>query len=523
MIFSSVNFLFFFLPASVGGFFLLSRVSRTMGAAWLLLASVFFYGLWSPAHVLLLAFSILVNYGLGLLVTKNCAADGSVSRRKLFMLLGVCFNISLLVYYKYSNFLLQTSAAWLGTPSVTLDLVFPLGISFFTFTQISFLVDAYYKRASECSLLHYGLFVTFFPHLLAGPILHHKEMMPQFRQDDVYRVNWTNINVGLTIFFIGLFKKTVLADGIAVYVPQAFSAAAQGQAVGLLDAWCGALAYTLQLYFDFSGYSDMAIGMSRLVGIRLPLNFHSPYKALNIIDFWQRWHMTLSRFLRDYIYFPLMFSRISKRWLNVPLAGNPKWPANHYVCIVLTMTIAGMWHGAGWTFILFGLLHGLLLSINHAWHGLRSFLGHGAGRPTVLGGLAARTLTFCCVVVSLVIFRAEGLDALTLLLQGLAGLGPGGGGLYRGGFASGGEGMLALGWIVCLLALVWLPPNTQQIMADADPALGMPREKLSGRLYALVRWKPGLAWGVATMGVALLGILSVIVSSSNPEFLYFQF
>jgi D-alanyl-lipoteichoic acid acyltransferase DltB (MBOAT superfamily) len=296
MLFNSYPFVFLFLPIALAGFFALGRRSRALAIAWLALASLFFYGWWNPVYVGLLLASITFNY-----LVARCLhfldTTAAAPHRKSLLVLAVGANLGLLAYYKYTGFFLRNLNALAGT-HLAADIVLPLGISFFTFTQIAFLVDTYRREVREFNFLHYGLFVTYFPHLIAGPILHHKEIMPQFRQLETYRPDYRNLAIGLSIFAIGLFKKVNLADGFAQDVTPAFKAASAGAALGLVDAWRGALAYTLQLYFDFSGYCDMAIGVSLLFGINLPLNFNSPYQATGIVDFWRRWHMTLSRFLR---------------------------------------------------------------------------------------------------------------------------------------------------------------------------------------------------------------------------------
>ena len=284
----------------------------------------------------------------------------------------------------------------------------PLGISFFTFQKIAYLVDAYRGEVRAGGFLSFALFVTFFPQLIAGPIVHHSEVIPQFGQKSTYRPNLDNLSMGIGIFVLGLAKKTVLADSIATYATPVFRAAQAGADPTLFEAWGGALAYTFQLYFDFSGYSDMAIGLALMFNIRLPINFNSPYKATNIIDFWRRWHITLSRFLRDYLY--------------IPLGGNRHGVARRYANLMLTMLLGGLWHGAGWTFIVWGGLHGIFLVINHFWHAL------GVGSATTSGarpgsdGSAARTITFLAVMVAWVFFRAEDFDAATRILAGMAGL-----------------------------------------------------------------------------------------------------
>lgn len=490
MLFNSYTFLFLFLPVAFLGFFRIGRYSRPLAALWLFAASLFFYGWWNPAYVGLLLGSIFFNYAIGMALSRE-HARGNFPRRKWILGLGITADLCLLGYFKYANFFVANADTVLGMGWHIEPIILPLGISFFTFTQIAFLVDAYRGEVKEANFIHYGLFVTYFPHLIAGPVLHHKEMMPQFALPATYRVHWENLSVGLTIFGIGLFKKVVLADGIAPYASPVFATAAGGGAVAFAEAWGGALAYTFQLYFDFSGYSDMAIGMSRLFGVKLPLNFASPYKAVNIVEFWRRWHMTLSRFLRDYLYFPL--------------GGNRKGPARRYLNLMATMLLGGLWHGAGWTFVIWGALHGLYLVINHGWHQVRRAMGHDLTRSTRLGRFAGMSLTFLVVVIGWVFFRADNLDAALSILRGMAGL--------NGGLSESG-GHPDFGWIAALWALVWLAPNTQQIMAASRPALEEVGD--SGPLS----WRPNGLW---LAGVAVGVLYAVTEMGKVSEFLYFQF
>mgnify|MGYP003343037928 CR=1 FL=1 len=328
MLFNSYPFIFFYLPIVFLLFFQLSKLNKPNAICWLGLASLFFYGWWNPKYVLLLLSSILFNYTVG----KEICRQPSLKRKKYFLWGSVTANLLLLGFFKYTNFFIE-GVNRIGGNLSPIEIVLPLGISFFTFTQIAFLVDAYRGIAKEYKFSHYLLFVTWFPHLIAGPVLHHKQMMPQFSFFKTYRLNPESIAVGLTLFSIGLFKKVVFADQFALYANPVFDGAHHGQSPMLFEAWIGALAYTLQLYFDFSGYSDMAIGLSRLFNIRLPLNFNSPYKAASIIEFWRRWHMTLSTFLRDYLY--------------IPLGGNRRGPVRHQFNIMVTMLLGGLWHGAG--------------------------------------------------------------------------------------------------------------------------------------------------------------------------------
>src|SRR5262249_9803001 len=389
-----------------------------------------------------------------------------------------------------------------------------------TFTQIAFLVDAYQGKAEEYSLTHYALFVTYFPHLIAGPILHHREMMPQFAEPATYRVHYDNLAVGLTIFVIGLFKKVMLADGIAPYVGPLFGLPQTGAAPTFLEAWCGVTAYSLQLYFDFSGYSDMAIGLSRMFGVTLPLNFHSPYKAANISELWQRWHMTLSRFLREYLF--------------IPLGGHRKSAARRYFAIVATMVLCGLWHGAGWTYLLFGALQGAYLAVNQAWRMLRRRFFRKRARPVWWGKALGILLTFVAWLFGLAIFRSQSVGDALVMVQGMIG---------SNGFAlpdvwrvrwgelatwlqahgidfTDSRGLVKAGllnWILILLAICWFTPNTQQIMARFDPALNIPRDTAPARVLA---WRPAAFVALFPATIAFTAIVNL---HRQSEFLYFQF
>ena len=520
MLFNSYSFIFLYLPIVLVGFFQLGRINHTWAAGWLALASLFFYGYWNPAYVGLLLGSIACNYTFGLWIAKAGVRHDAPGKKHL-LIVAIAANLLLLAYYKYANFFVVSVNGIAGTQWSMGEIILPLGISFFTFTQLAFLVDTYQGKVKEYNFLHYILFVTYFPHLIAGPVLHHKEMMPQFAKAATYRFNYENLSVGLTIFFIGLFKKTVLADGIATYVGPVFAASAAGAHLTFIDAWGGALCYTLQLYFDFSGYSDMAIGLSRMFGVTLPLNFHSPYKSVNIIEFWRRWHMTLSRFLRDYLY--------------IPLGGNRKGKYRRHLNLMITMLLGGLWHGAGWTYVLWGGLHGLYLAINHGWHGLRRSLGQNPQEPLSKPMHAiAVFVTFLVVVAAWAVFRADNLSTAAGILKGMAGMngfvlpdewlhkwGIFGQWLTAHGYATpafsyplikGG----AINWIWISLLIVWLAPNTQQIMAMYKPALDMPEGIKAKRLL----WRPSYTWLVASVLCSVFAILSF---SELSEFIYFQF
>ncbi len=350
MLFSTYGFIFFFLPvAFVVYFFLNKKRLTTLAKAWLVFSSLFFYSWWNIAYLPLILVSMLFNYGVGGELAKGNQGKNK-SFREIMLILGILSNLTLLGYFKYADFLIDNINYVSGTQIASLNLVLPLAISFFTFQQIAYLVDSYKLETYEYDFLNYTVFVTFFPQLIAGPIVHHKEMMPQFSMNRAKIINYKHILMGLFIFSIGLFKKVVIADSLAVWVSVGFDNAST---LNFFEAWAVSLSYTFQLYFDFSGYADMAIGLALLFNIKLPINFNSPYKALSIQDFWRRWHMTLSRFLRDYIY--------------IPLGGNRVGECRMYFNLLATFVIGGLWHGAGWTFVFWGFLHGIALVIQRVW------------------------------------------------------------------------------------------------------------------------------------------------------------
>ena len=392
----------------LAGFFLLGRkVHHQVAVAWLVIGSLFFYGWWNPAYVSLIVGSMIFNYAVGFQLQRSHTAEGF---RKHLLAFGATVNLALIGYFKYANFFVNNLNSTAGTSFHLENIILPLAISFFTFQQIAYLVDAYRRELHEYNFLHYFLFVTFFPQLIAGPIVHHKEMMPQFQQDKMYMPRATNFAVGITVFGIGLFKKVILADGVAEYATPIFAIAdSSAGLITFFDAWGGALAYTLQIYFDFSGYTDMAIGSAILFGIKLPMNFNSPYKSLNIIDFWRRWHMTLSRFFRDYLY--------------IPLGGAKAGTSRMLVNLIITMLLGGLWHGAGWTFVLWGLLHGLYLAANHVWRTFRkNTLGHNLENRSFIGKTASVMLTMLAVTLGWVLFRAETIHGASGMLKGMFGV-----------------------------------------------------------------------------------------------------
>ena len=529
MLFNSYGFIFAFLPVVLAGFFLIGRSSHAMAAFWLVAASLFFYSWWDARYMGLLLASVAFNYAAGYLISRR-RSNLKTRPPALLLATAIAVNFSFLAYFKYANFFVDNLNQLTGSSLTLATIVLPLGISFFTFTQIAFLVDTYQGKVKEFNFVHYALFVTYFPHLIAGPVLHHAEMMPQFARRNVCRINWDNMAVGLSIFVLGLAKKVLLADSVADFSTPVFDAVKAGGEPMLIEAWVGALAYTLQLYFDFSAYSDMAIGLSLMFNVRLPLNFNSPYKATSIIEFWRCWHMTLSRFLRDYLY--------------IPLGGSRLGASRRYVNLVITMLLGGLWHGAGWTFVIWGALHGLYLLVNHAWRAFKTRLGWADGGR--LAGIGAGALTFLAVVVGWVFFRADNTSTAVTMLQGMAGMN----GVSLPASLEGrlGQVLPSADWlkftgsfpltllnnfnaassIALGLLVVWLMPNVHQmflryrpVCEDGDGGESANDAATSkGWVAKALIWKPTTAHAIA---LAVLFFLSFISLTKVSEFLYFQF
>lgn len=406
MLFNSYGFIFLYLPAVLFIFFWLARFRHSYSAAWLAVASLFFYGYWNPAYVGLLLVSVICNYTFGMWIVQAALRTDSW-RSKQLLVIAIVANLALLAYYKYANFFLANVNNAVGSNFSLGEIILPLGISFFTFTQIAFLVDTWQGKVKEYNFIHYTLFVTYFPHLIAGPVLHHGEMMPQFASRVNYRVNWEHIAGGIVLFTLGLCKKTLWADSFASFANAIFSGVQRGDIPTIYEAWCGALAYTMQIYFDFSGYTDMALGIALMFNIHLPINFFSPYKATSIIEFWRSWHMTLSRFLRDYLY--------------IPLGGNRMGKSRRYANLMATMLLGGLWHGAGWTFACWGGLHGIYLTVNHVW--CEKFPGRAVGwLPAWICGLIGGSITFTSVVIAWVVFRSVDISHALVMLKAMGGI-----------------------------------------------------------------------------------------------------
>lgn len=515
MLFNSYFFILIFLPLTVAGFFVLGRLGMyTCALGWMVGASLFFYAWINPAYLMIILASILFNYYWGLMVTRGS---------RILLAIGIAVNLAGLGYFKYANFFLDNLRAMTGIHVDMAPVFLPLAISFYTFQQIAYLVDAHEGKTREDSFLNYCLFVTFFPRLMQGPIVYHKEMMPQFVQKAIFHFNPQNVAVGLTVFFFGLFKKVIIADGLARYATPVFDAAEQQYVLSFMEAWEGALAYTLQIYFDFSGYSDMAIGLAYLFGIRIALNFNSPYKSASVIDFWRRWHISLSRFLRDYLY--------------IPLGGNRKGDSRRWVNILITMLLGGLWHGAAWTFVLWGGLHGVFLVINHNWRKVKQRF-HYPSRSGRLGHLCGCILTFLSVTIAWVFFRADNTTAALHIIKSMAG---------QNGFALPErylvkfatvslplqqwgvdfrqlryfEGSNDVAYIAIALLIVWFAPNVQQMMNRYQPYLNaMGKEGKLPDPPEWLMWQPSVKWALALVACAFVALLLL---SRATEFLYFQF
>ena len=535
MLFNSPIFIFAFLPVAVAVFYAISAANLARAFLWLIAASLFFYAWWRPLNVLLIAPSIALNY---------LAADFLIRRQterprlaSVVFWCAIVFNICFIGYFKYISFLATVSNDVFGSDLMIQSVALPLGVSFITFQKIALLVDARSGRVQQVGLRDYVLFVLFFPPLISGPIVHFRELMPQFKAMDG-RWYWENAAAGLGLFFAGLFKKLVLADPIAVLINPIWSDAASGGHPALLQAWAAALGYMVQLYFDFSGYSDMATGAARLFGIKLPTNFNSPLKAASIIDYWSRWHMTLTRFLTAYIFSPITLAFARRRMArDVPgMAGRRTTPAAFLQLLalptIITMLVSGLWHGAGYQFLIFGALHGVALVVNHAWRLWQPKSWNHA--PAARYWAWPATILF--VIFVEVFFRASDIASALRVIHGMLGSdgialpsalasGPGRVLTMLGmkfGVSSEGGNAFVLTWV--LVGLAWTialaMPNTLEIFAKLQPTLDFRLRGDRERRVAWAQWRPSAAWTLGMSAVALLGLMSL---GHVSAFLYWQF
>lgn len=467
MLFNSGEFCFLFLPVTLLLFYTAAHFHLTRLAVWILgIASALFYlygtpvvpGPWGvpvPPYLLLLLGSIVGNYVIGARLRRQPSRWG--------LALGIAANLAALSYFKYANFFIANLDAWTGLDVIWPKIFLPLGISFYTFQSIAYLADCNEGKVGKHSMLDFAVFLHFFPQLIAGPIVHHRDMLPQFRSLRTFVINHRNIAMGFALFTLGLAKKVLIADHFSDWVREPFLHVGQ---LSMSGAWAATLAFGFQLYFDFSGYSDMAIGLGLLFNVRYPQNFNSPYKAVTLIDFWRRWHMTLSRFLRDYLY--------------IPLGGNRHGKFRRYVNLLITMLLGGFWHGAAWTYIIWGAWHGFFLAVNHAWE----------DRGGKLPRFAGRALTLLVVFLGWVFFRSAHLhDSLTLL------------GTMFSGWHQVGEGVkpTELVWLIAACPIVLLAPNSLEIVSRLRP----------NRIWAWI--------------IVLLFLLAAYHFDQTSEFLYYQF
>jgi len=493
VLFNSAPFIFLFLPIAWAGFFAVAaRFGQRAALAWLISASLFFYGWWNPRYLALIALSVAVNFAVGKSLAR--LARGPARPRRAVLTLGVAFNLGLLGWFKYANFFADTLSAVTGSDFHLQRIILPLAISFFTFQQIAFIVDASRGKTGPYGFLEYGFLVTFFPHLIAGPIVQHGDLLSQVKPE-AFRPSSRNVALGLSLFFAGLFKKVVVADRLAPLAGAVYDAAstgATGAGFTTSAAWIATIAYSFQLYFDFSGYSDMAIGLARTFNFTFPQNFDSPYKANNAIDFWRRWHTSLSRFLRDYLYFSL--------------GGNREGKARRHVNLMITMLLGGLWHGAGWGFVTWGGLNGLYLVVNHLWHDLRGITEKVPKRGW-LAAEAAGLATFGLIMLSRVFFRSATFGRAGEVLGALLGASAAGPGSLAG------EGPVLVAF-AALWVVVRALPNTQEILADHAPVT----RPLQG--VAWLRFTFSHRWALGVAAAALMSLLSL---QQVSQFLYFQF
>jgi alginate O-acetyltransferase complex protein AlgI len=543
MLFNSYSFIFIFLPITFIGTLFIGKYSHKYAIMWLGAASLVFYGFWDALFISLLLASVIANYIFGRWL--DALRKAQHKHLNTVLTIAILTNLLILGYFKYTNFFIGSIIELFGGEFLPFNIILPLGISFFTFTQIGFLVDVSRGLTHESSLTRYLLFVTYFPHLIAGPLLHHKQVMPQFSNPTAFKLNIQNISVGVTIFVLALAKKIFLADSLGEIADPIFNSAHKGHQPMFVEAWIGSLAYPLQLYFDFSAYSEMAIGLSLMFNIRLPLNFNSPFKATNLIEYWQRWHMSLTKYIYEYLYTP-----ITIRFMRFGL-GKSKLAENIYTVMLptfITFLIIGLWHGANWTFVAFGALHGIYLIINYSWQGIKKSQGW---KPNgALYNMCACGLTYLAVLIAGIFFRCETIAASVTMVKGIVGLNGISLPLTAQSYLSylpidlaalgvTFQGMvpnqtltmsplLALLFIAVGQAIVWLLPNMHQIMSRYDIVVEDLAPKSKKMLAALAQTPKWWVWHPTMTGAVLIGLLffSLIITMATNKpstFLYYQF
>ena len=520
MLFNSFVFIFAFLPLSLLLTYGAGTWNQTAAKVALLCVSFVFYAWWRLSQLPLLLISIAFNYVAGEWMQRARAADRP-RQVQAILVVGVLADVLFLGWFKYANFVVD-NLNWAAGSHIQLDrIALPLAISFFTFQKIAYLIDTARGETRPVRVLDFSLFAAFYPQLIAGPIVHFREVMPQLQKPLFGKLIARNLMVGLVLFSIGLFKKTVLADTLAIYVKPLYEAARHGQELGFISAWVAGVGFTFQLYFDFSGYSDMAIGLGRMLGVKLPLNFHSPLRAASITDYWRRWHMTLQRFVVAYIFQPLSLplTRVAADWNLTRWSG---FLLDTGLPVFITFVIVGLWHGAGWTFILFGAMHGLYLGVNEAWReyqaGRRRRLkraGLPLPPPKRWRAVAYHLVTLCAVVGANVMFRAATPGDAARIWRSMTGFG-------IGQLPS--EAQFNSGLVVMLAvagSLVFLMPNSQQIMGRFDPAVNWREWRDVAR--PPIRW----TWAPSPLGLVFAGITLFLgvafIERGQSVFIYFNF
>lgn len=513
MYFNSLEFIFIFLPITLGIYFFINKLKNyRLMILWLIFASLFFYGWWNIKYLILIISSILINFIFAYILNSK--------QSKIILSLGILINLVILSYFKYANFFFDNINLLSGTNFKFEKIILPLGISFFTFQQITYLVDTYLKKINNHNIIKYFLFVTFFPQLIAGPIVHHKEMMPQFENGISKNFKLNNFLIGLSTFIIGLFKKVVIADNIALYSDPIFFASANGLILTFFEAWGGATAFMLQLYFDFSGYTDMALGIALLFGITLPINFASPFKSKNISDFWRCWHITLTRLIRNYIYLPISLN-LTRFSMNKNLSSPIAFFLSIFFPTMIAFFLVGLWHGSGWNYIFFGLLNGSYIVIFNIWQNLRSKYLKYKIKDNFLLDLIKKLFVFSIVTFSFVLFRASDMSSAVEILKAM--LGQNGieiFDLFRiGKFATNPyEGIL---YIFILIGVIFYLPNTQDfIFNENKSSFNIENKFFNINKNIFIKWQPNALWGFI---FALILIISIMFVSNTNEFLYFEF
>ena len=516
MTFASYVFLFVFLPIVVVGYYLLARLLRDQRPAltWLVIASLVFYASQGFGYLVVLAVSVAVNFVLAWLITTR-PADGRA--RRALLLLGILANLALLGAYKYTGFLADNLNGLFGTHLHALVQAYPVGLSFYTFIQIGYLIDVSVGSARRPTFLRYALFGTFFPYVTAGPLVRRDEVLGQLDTPVRERTGTTQVAVGATMFAMGLFKKSVLADNVAPFAGTLFNFAGSHDAIGAANGWLGMAAYTLQLYFDFSGYTDMALGLGYMLGIRLPVNFNSPLRATSMVDFWRRWHMTMTRFFTTYVYTPVAAGLMRRSAQN-------RYPAALRIALVLclpvvvTFLLVGLWHGAGWGFIIWGAIQGAAMAVNLTWRELQTRI-----RLPRIPSPVGWALTMATFIGSLTFFRAANVHTALVILRAMTGLGPAGaapGQFYGPGkFLNAVPVVPAVVWVALLAAIALFPRNTQQILGDFEvglPAIATPQRP--SRIHLV--WRPDLRWAAA---MAVLTAVALVFAGGPSLFIYYKF